>query len=48
VAPGTPITNDKTPPIDTTLLHLPTVQMISYKSVPLPQAMSPQIYKTNQ
>ena len=36
--PGENIINDKTPPIDTRLLHLPTTQMISYKSVPLPVA----------
>lgn len=36
--PGEDIINDKTPPIDTRLLHLPTTQMISYKSVPLPIA----------
>lgn len=34
--PGQRIYNDKTAPIDTTALHLPTCQMISYKSVPLP------------
>ena len=34
--PGEDIINDKTPPIDTRLLHLPTSQMIAYKSVPLP------------
>jgi hypothetical protein len=31
--------NDKTPPIDTHLKHLPTCQMFSYKAVPLPAAM---------
>ena len=35
-APGKPITNDKTKPIDVSRLHLPACQMISYKSVPLP------------
>jgi hypothetical protein len=34
--PGQKIFNDKTEPIDTSALHLPTCQMISYKSVPLP------------
>lgn len=34
------IRNDKTEPIDTTALHLPTCQMISYKSVPLPPPMN--------
>lgn len=48
VLPGQPIINDKTPPIDTTMLHLPTVQMISYKSVPLPPSMSENVYKTIQ
>jgi len=33
---GQRIYNDKTEPIDTTALHLPACQMISYKSVPLP------------
>lgn len=33
---GQRIYNDKTDPIDTTALHLPACQMISYKSVPLP------------
>ena len=38
---GEPITNDKTAPIDTTMLHLPGCQMISYKRVPIPQAVYP-------
>lgn len=38
--PGqTIIHNDKTDPIDTTALHLPACQMISYKAVPLPPPM---------
>ena len=48
VSPGQPIVNDKTPPIDTTLLHLPTMQMISYRSVPFPPSMSPEVYKNLQ
>ena len=39
VPPGGKITNDKTGPIDTGLLHLPACQMISYRSVPLPPPM---------
>jgi hypothetical protein len=31
------IENDKTEAIDTTLLHLPPIQSISYKQVPLPK-----------
>lgn len=34
------IKNDKTAPIDTTKLHLPACQMISYKGVPLPPPMN--------
>lgn len=37
VQPGNPIINDKTEPIDTTMLHLPGCQMISYKKIPIPQ-----------
>ena len=37
---GRSIVNDKTAPIDTTLVHLPACQMISYKSVPMPPPMS--------
>ena len=48
VLPGEPIINDKTAPIDTTLVHLPSLQMISYKSVPFPPAMSANIYNTIQ
>ena len=48
VLPGQPIINDKTEPIDTTLVHLPSLQMISYKSVPFPQAISENIYNTIQ
>lgn len=33
------IKNDKTEPIDTKLLHLPSCQTIMYKSVPLPPKM---------
>jgi hypothetical protein len=33
------IRNDKTEPIQTTLQHLPSCQMISYRSVPLPPPM---------
>jgi len=40
VPPGGKIYNNKTAPIDTTLLHLPRCQMISYKSVPLPEQMN--------
>jgi hypothetical protein len=39
VKPGEDIINDKTPPIDTRLKHLPTNQMIAYKSIPLPPSM---------
>ena len=35
--PGQPITNDKTEPIATSMLHLPGCQMISYKRVPIPK-----------
>jgi hypothetical protein len=31
------ITNDKTEPIDTTMLHLPACQTIMYRSVPVPK-----------
>jgi hypothetical protein len=48
LAPGQPITNDKTKPIDTALLHLPSLQMISYRSVPFPPSISENIYKTRQ
>jgi hypothetical protein len=41
VNPGENIVNDKTPPIDTRLKHLPTNQMIAYKSVPLPPPFNP-------
>ena len=34
------IKNDKTPPIDTTMLHLPACQAIMYRSVPLPGKMN--------
>lgn len=34
------IKNDKTPPIDTTALHLPSCQAIMYRSVPLPPRMN--------
>jgi len=30
------ITNDRTPPIDTTMKHLPKCQSIMYRSIPLP------------
>jgi hypothetical protein len=40
VQPGQPIINDKTPPISTIMKHLPTSQMISYKSVPMPPPMN--------
>lgn len=33
------IKNDKTPPINTTSLHLPACQTIMYRSVPLPPQM---------
>ena len=36
---GEPIVNDKTPPISTSMLHLPGCQMISYKRMPLPPSM---------
>ena len=36
---GGTIVNDKTKPIDTRKRHLAACQMISYRSVPLPQAM---------
>ena len=34
------IQNDKTPPIDTSLLHLPSCQSIMYRSIPLPPKMN--------
>jgi hypothetical protein len=34
------IKNDKTPPIDTTMLHLPSCQTIMYRGVPLPPKMN--------
>ncbi len=34
------IKNDKTQPIDTTMLHLPACQTIMYRSVPLPPKMN--------
>lgn len=34
------IKNDKTSPIDTTMLHLPTCQSIMYRSIPLPPKMN--------
>lgn len=34
------IINDKTAPIDTNKLHLPTCQMFSYSSVPMPPPMN--------
>lgn len=34
------IKNDKTAPIDTTMLHLPACQSIMYRSVPLPPKMN--------
>ncbi len=40
VAPGQKIVNDKTAPIDTSSVHLPACQMISYKQIPLPPAMN--------
>jgi hypothetical protein len=33
---GEMLKNDKTPPIDITMKHLPACQMIAYKEVPLP------------
>lgn len=33
------IKNDKTPPIDTKALHLPSCQNIMYRSIPLPEKM---------
>lgn len=33
------IRNDKTAPIDTRRVHLPSCQMFPYRSVPLPEAM---------
>lgn len=40
VAQGDYIRNDKTEPISTKANHLPSCQMISYPSVPLPGAMT--------
>ena len=37
---GESIKNDKTPPIDTTRLHLKGCQTISYRSVPIPQGIN--------
>lgn len=37
---SSPIINDKTEPISTTLKHLPSCQMIGYRSVPLPPPMN--------
>lgn len=34
------IKNDKTPPINTSMLHLPSCQSIMYRSVPLPPKMN--------
>lgn len=34
------IKNDKTPPIDTTKLNLPSCQSVMYKSIPLPPKMN--------
>jgi len=34
------IKNDKTSPIDTSMLHLPACQRIMYKSIPLPPNMN--------
>jgi hypothetical protein len=34
------IKNDKTQPIDTTMLHLPSCQTIMYRGVPLPPKMN--------
>jgi hypothetical protein len=34
------IQNDKTPPINTTALHLPACQSIMYRSIPLPPKMN--------
>lgn len=34
------IKNDKTPPIDTTMVHLPACQSIMYRSIPLPPQMT--------
>jgi hypothetical protein len=34
------IKNDKTQPIDTTMLHLPACQSIMYRETPLPPKMS--------
>jgi hypothetical protein len=34
------IKNDKTPPIDTSMLHLPACQSIMYRSVPAPPQMN--------
>lgn len=33
------IKNDKTPPIETTALHLPSCQTIMYRAIPLPPKM---------
>lgn len=38
--PSSVITNDKTAPISTTMKHLPSCQMIGYRSVPLPPPMN--------
>lgn len=40
IAPGDKIQNDKTPPISTSMKHLPACQMIGYRSVPLPPPMN--------
>jgi hypothetical protein len=40
IGPGDKIYNDKTPPISTASRHLPSCQMIGYRSVPLPPAIS--------
>lgn len=34
------ITNDKTAPIDTTMLHLPACQTIMYRAVPIPKKLN--------
>ena len=38
--PGEPITNDKTPPIDTKRIHIKGCQMLSYKEVPIPKGVN--------
>jgi hypothetical protein len=38
--PGQQIINDKTPPIDTTRLHLKGCQMLSYREIPIPKGVN--------